>query len=204
MIQRKNKLKLIQLILLSIGVLALYFTYYNDVEQSKIISPQIKDNLKSLEREEDLQKGDYFYNIEYTGLDFSGNRYLLKSKKALLDEVKPEIIYMESVSAIFYFKDDTTLYIWSEEGIYNNKNLDMEFKKNVKGKYLGSDLFAEKAFYSNYESYLTISENVRVNDVKGNLIADKLVFDITNKKLDITSFQDSKINANVNLNEKRF
>ena len=132
MIQRKNKLKLIQLILLSIGVLALYFTYYNDVEQSKIISPQIKDNLKSLEREEDLQKGDYFYNIEYTGLDFSGNRYLLKSKKALLDEVKPEIIYMEGVSAIFYFKDDTTLYIWSEEGIYNNKNLDMEFKKMLK------------------------------------------------------------------------
>ena len=204
MMQRKNKLKLIQLILLSIGILALYFTYYNDVEQSKIISSQIKDNLKSLEKEEDLQKGDYFYDIEYTGLDLSGNRYLLKSKKALLDEVKPEIIYMEDVSAIFYFKDDTTLYIWSEEGIYNNKNLDMEFKKKVRGKYLGSDLFAEKAFYSNSESYLVISENVRVNDVKGNLIADKLVFDITNKKLDITSFQDSKINANVNLNEKRF
>ena len=51
---------------------------------------------------------------------------------------------------------------------------------------------------------MSISENVRVNDVKGNLIADKLLFNITNKKLDITSFQDGKINANVKLNEKRF
>ena len=51
---------------------------------------------------------------------------------------------------------------------------------------------------------LTIYENVRVNDKRGNLIADKLLFDITKQKLNITSFNDGKINANVKLNEKRF
>ena len=39
-------------------------------------------------------------------------------------------------------------------GIYNNKNLDMKFEKNVKGKLLESDLFAEKAEYSNSKSFL--------------------------------------------------
>lgn len=206
MIQRKNKLRLIQLILLTLGILAVYFTYYNNktLDQEKIIPQQTKKKLQSLENEKGANEGDYFYDIEYTGLDLSGNRYLLKSGRAFLDELKPEIIYMEDVSSIFYFKDDTTLYIWSDEGIYNNKNFDMEFKINVKAKYLNSDLFAERAFYSNSESYLSISENVKVDDIKGNLIADKLIFDITNKKLDITSFQDGKINANVNLNEKRF
>ena len=205
MIHRKNKLRLIQFILLTLGILALYFTYYNKtLEQEKILSPKTQINLKNLEDKSELKKSEYFYEIEYTGLDLSGNRYLLKSERAYLDELKPEIIYMEEVSSIFYFKDDTSLYIWADEGKYNNKNLDMEFKKNVKGKYLSSDLFAEKAFYSNSNSYLSISENVRVNDVKGNLIADKLLFNITNKKLDITSFQDGKINANVKLNEKRF
>ena len=204
MMQRKNKLKLIQLILLSIGILALYFTYYNDVEQSKIISSQIKDNLKSLEKEEDLQKGDYFYDIEYTGLDLSGNRYLLKSKKALLDEVKPEIIYMEDVSAIFYFKDNTILYVWSDIGTYNNKNFDMKFDTNVKADYMNSKLFAEKAHYSNSENFLSIYENVRIKDIRGNLIADKLLFDINKQNLAITSFNDGKINANVKLDEKRF
>ena len=80
----------------------------------------------------------------------------------------------------------------------------MKFQNNVKAKYQETDLFANKAEYSNSKSYLSISENVKVDDIRGNLIADKLLFDITKKKLDITSFNDGKINANVNLNEKRF
>ena len=91
-----------------------------------------------------------------------------------------------------------------EYGIYNNKTLDMKFEQNVKANYLRSELFAEKAEYSNSESFLSIYENVGINDIKGNLIADKLLFDITKQKLNITSFNNGKINANVKLNEKRF
>ena len=80
----------------------------------------------------------------------------------------------------------------------------MEFSKNVKANYMDSELFAEKANYSNTGNYLSIYENVRINDIRGNLIADKLLFDITKQKLDITSFNKGKINANVKLNEKRF
>ena len=111
---------------------------------------------------------------------------------------------MKIVDATFYFKDDNTLCIWSDKGIYNNKTLDMKFEKNVKAKYLNSELFAEKAEYSNSKSYLSIYENVRINDIKGNLIADKLLFDITKQKLNISSLKNGKINANINLNEKRF
>ena len=80
----------------------------------------------------------------------------------------------------------------------------MKFEDNVKANYQDSELFAEKANYSNSESYLSIYENVRVNDKTGNLIADKLLFDITNQTLDITAFNNGEINANVKLNEKRF
>ena len=34
---------------------------------------------------------------------------------------------MKFVEAIFYFKDDTVLNVKSNEGIYNNKTLDMKF-----------------------------------------------------------------------------
>ena len=111
---------------------------------------------------------------------------------------------MKIVEAVFYFKDDTILYVKSNNGVYNNKTLDMKFENEVQAKYEGSELFAEKADYSNSESYLSIYDNVRINDIRGNLIADKLLFDITKQKLDITSFNKGKINANVNLNEKRF
>ena len=200
MIERKKKLRITQFFLLIFALLIIYLTYYNkEISNTDLaVSEQVE---KTLEDEDD---DGLFFNIEYTGLDLRGNRYLLKSKKARLDELKPEIVYMDAVHAIFYFKDNTILYIWSDNGVYNNKNFDMQFSNNVKAEYMGGKLFAEKANYSNTENYLSIYENVRIKDIRGNLIADKLLFDIKKQNLAITSFNDGKINANVKLNEKRF
>ena len=202
MIERKKKLRITQFFLLIFALLIIYLTYYNketnntDLANSEQVKKALTDN--------DKDTSDLFFNIEYSGLDLRGNRYLLKSKEARLDELRPEIVYMNTVHAIFYFKDNTILYIWSDKGEYNNKNFDMKFSNNVKAEYLDSKLFAEKANYSNTENYLSIYENVRIDDIRGNLIADKLLFDIKKQNLAITSFNDGKINANVKLNEKRF
>ena len=206
MIERKKKLRLVQLTLLIFGILIIYTTYYNKNSNldKKIISKKTEEKVKKQTTDKKLEKGDVFFNVKYSGLDLNGNRYILNSEEAYLDDLKPEIVYMKIVHATFYFKNDTVLNIWSDNGTYNNKNLDMKFEKNVKAKYLESDLTAEKAEYSNSKSYLTIYENVRVDDVRGNLVADKLLFDIVEKKLDITSFNEGKISANVELDEKRF
>ena len=50
----------------------------------------------------------------------------------------------------------------SDEGVYNNKTLDMKFNKNVMAKYQDSELMAQKAEYSNSKSFLIISNNVKV------------------------------------------
>ena len=206
MIERKKKLRLVQLTLLIFGILIIYTTYYNKNSNldKKIILKKTEEKVKKQTTDKKLEKGDIFFNVKYSGLDLNGNRYILNSEEAYLDDLKPEIVYMKIVHATFYFKNNTVLNIWSDNGTYNNKNLDMKFEKNVKAKYLESDLTAEKAEYSNSKSYLTIYENVRVDDVRGNLVADKLLFDIVEKKLDITSFNEGKISANVELDEKRF
>ena len=46
----------------------------------------------------------------------------------------------------------------------------MNFEKNVKAKYEESELFAQKAEYSNSKSFLKISENVKINDIKGTYV----------------------------------
>ena len=204
MSDRKKKLRLIQSFLLISGIIIIYLTYYNQsTKETKIISKSVKEEVK---KQSDLSSDekDIFFKIEYSGLDLNGNRYILKSERASLNEKKPEIVNMKSVEATFYFKDNTTLYVWSDMGVYNNKTLDMKFENNVRAEYLESKLFAERAEYSNTENYLSIYKNVKINDVGGNLVADKLLFDITKQKLDITSFHNGKISANVNLNEKRF
>ena len=207
MIDRKKKLRFVQLFLLIFSLLIIYLTYYNrsNDAQNEIISKSIKEKVEKQSQSKLSEvDSDVFFNIEYTGLDLNGNRYILKSEEAYLDETKPEVVYMKVVNAVFYFKDNTVLTIWSKKGIYNNKTLDMKFEDEVRAEYLESKLFAGKANYSNSENYLSIFENVKINDINGNLIADKLLFDISKQKLDITSFNNGKINANLNLDEKRF
>ncbi len=200
MIERKKKLKYVQISLLIIGILILFFTYFNQ----KIFQ---KETIDLAKKEEEIKKdftnktstGDIFFNIEYSGLDLAGNRYVLKSKEAFSDQNSPEIIKMTSVRAFFYFKDDTVLEVSSDNGLYNNKTLDMLFNGDVKALYEESKLFAQKAEYSNSKSFLVISEQVKVQDIKGTIRADKLLFDIKEKKLNIASFNNQKINANINL-----
>ena len=178
MIERK-KIKIIQLSLLVIGSLIL-LTYANksDSPKEEIVSKEIQERIKN--QNTNLQENsDIFYNIEYSGLDLAGNRYILKSKEAFNDKNNQEIVQMKFVEA-FYFKDDTVLEVKSDYGIYNNKTLNMNFKKNVKAAYEESELFAQEAEYSNVESFLTIADQV-VNDSKGTMFADKLLFDIKKK-----------------------
>ena len=91
MIKRKDKIRLIQFLLLFIGTLIVFFTYFNkEKPQEKIISSIDKENIKKTENESSDQL-DYFYNIKYSGLDLQGNRYVLKSKEAQVNKNLQEI-----------------------------------------------------------------------------------------------------------------
>ncbi len=200
MIDRKKKLRIIQLVLLTLGLLIIFLTYVQNQRslEDEIVSSEIQNKIKKqLENQSD--EADSFYNIEYTGLDLAGNRYILKSEEASSNRENQEIVNMKFVEAKFYFKDDTVLQVKSDFGIYNNKTLDMNFKGNVIASYEGSQLFAQKAEYSNSKGYLIISDKVKINDKRGTMVADKLLFDIKKQTLNIASGNDDKINANLNL-----
>ncbi|MDC0937363.1 LPS export ABC transporter periplasmic protein LptC, partial [Pelagibacteraceae bacterium] len=144
-------------------------------------------------------QSDVFFNIEYAGLDLSGNRYVLKSKEATNNKSNQDLVNMKKVEAIFYFKDNTTLKINSDYGEYNNKTLDMIFRDNIIADYKESILTAEKAEYSNSKAFLTIQENVILNDKRGTINADKFLLDIKKQTMKIDAFNNNKINANINI-----
>ena len=195
--ERKKKLRLFQAILLIVGIIIIFITY---ADKGLFLNKKINQKTTPLiENETTGQKENIFYNIEYSGLDLAGNRYIIKSKEATTNASNQEIVNMKFVESFFYFKDDTVLKVKSDYGTYNNKTLDMFFNSNVKANYQNSVLFAENAEYSNSENFLSISGKVKIEDFKGTMFADKLLFDIKKHKLNITSFNDGKINANLNL-----
>ena len=68
---RKKKLRLVQTLLLFVGLVAIYLTYYNN-EQSdkeKLITAPVKEKLINKEKNKNVNdddRGDLFFNIEYT------------------------------------------------------------------------------------------------------------------------------------------
>ena len=195
--ERKKKLRLFQTILLIVGIIIIFIIY---TDKGLFLNKKINQKTTPLiENKTTGQKENIFYNIEYSGLDLAGNRYIIKSKEATTNASNQEIVNMKFVESFFYFKDDTVLKVKSDYGTYNNKTLDMFFNSNVKANYQNSVLFAENAEYSNSENFLSISGKVKIEDFKGTMFADKLLFDIKKHKLNITSFNDGKINANLNL-----
>ena len=94
---RKRKLRIVQTFLLFLGSIVLILTYYNkDKSEKKIISTEEKNEIKN-QLLEDLNEGDMFFNIEYSGLDLEGNRFILKSKKGYNDKSKENFVIMETI-----------------------------------------------------------------------------------------------------------
>ena len=199
--KRKERKFIIQALLLVMGIAILIYTYTSkDVkitDQSSIISNQSNINIQN--DQDDGDGADVFYNIKYSGLDLAGNRYILNAKKAKTDKNNEELINMDFVDAVFYFKDGTELIVYSEKGIYNNKTLDIVFTENVEAEYEESKLFSQRAEYSNNKNFVVISNNVSIKNEKGNLYADKLFFDIEKKTLKISSLNDGKIDAYIDV-----
>ena len=204
---RRRKIKLAQICLFLLGIFIIYSTYYSEKSDFKkgIISEKTKKKIiRDIKESESKGANNTFYNIKYSGIDLSGNRFILTSKEAITSEVNEAIIDMKYVKATFYFKDDTVLYVTSKTGIYNNQTLDMKFENKVFMTYDDNWLKADDAEYSNSGNYLLIKNNVEVNSDMGNINADKLFFDLKMQKLNIGSFENNNINANIKIDEKRF
>ena len=204
---RKKKLRIVQLCLISIGILTLIFTYSDKINLKKKSSTaqELKKEIdENMVNNIENANGNVFYNIEYSGLDLAGNRYILKSQSAINNSLDSDLIDMTGVTAVFYFKDGTILKIKSNFGEYNNSTLDINFKSDIKAEYGESTLEAQYAEYSNSRGFLTVTDNVIVNDIQGNLVADKLLFDIKSQILEIETFNDKRISVNVDTDEKRF
>ena len=136
-----------------------------------------------------------FTDIEYSGFDLTGNRYVLKAKKAKFETETPELINMKNVISKFYLKDDTILTVVSEEGIYNNITLDMNFKKNVKADYLTHILLSDLLSYSNSSGKLIATGNVQGESIKGEFTSDSVEYNLSDKTLNFSMFDNKQVNV---------
>jgi len=184
-ISRKKKILSVQIVIFLFAASLLYYTYKDEKkyeEKTVEIKSETNSNVNSFE------------DVEYTGLDLNGNRYSIKAEKANFKTEKPELINMDGMVAFFYFKDNTKLKVIGDKGYYNNKTYDMEFRENVRADYASSYLLSDKLAYSNTDGKLVISGNVRGESIQGDVYADNVVYDLSNKILDFSMLNKKQVN----------
>ena len=193
--KRISRKSLLQLTLISLGVIIIFFTNFKKDNEQKL---EIIENKKT-EVKDDIKEGlNTFENIEYEGKDANDNKFIINSEYAEFTSEKTNIIYMKKMFCRFFFKDGTILKITSDEGVYNNITNDIEFENNVKMYYLENRLFSEKASFINSENYLLVQDDVVGEGPLGNLAADKVNLDLIDKKMKISMYNESKVNIKVN------
>ena len=187
-----NKKKIFQLSLIFIGLLIIFFTYFFNLEKKQ--PSEVVTEIETKENEEFLEEGvNRFENVEYKGIDNTGNKFTIGSQFAEFKKEKPELIFMENVECFFTFKDNTVLLISSKKGIYNNISNDMQFSEDVKMDYLENTIFSDRANFNNYENQLLIAGNVRGDGPTTNLKADELDFDLNTKDLKISMYSEERV-----------
>jgi hypothetical protein len=192
-LNRARKKTAIQLMLLTAGFLLVIFIYFlnpANKKQEKILEDvsDIKDTGR------DIENKNIFENLEYRGVDKNKNEFVIFSEYSEFKTEEPSIINMKNVSCFFYFKDGTILEIRSKTGIYNNVTLDMSFEENVNMFYMDNSLVSDKADFSNENNNLIIEGNVTTQSQKGELMADKLNFDFSDKKLKASMYNEDRVN----------
>ena len=187
MTNRKKKIFLIQLTIFLVASTLIYNTYRDEKKET--------ENFVKIEAETDPDTNS-FNDIEYSGFDLTGNRYVLKAEKATFRTKKPELINMETVVAKFYLKDSTVLTVVSDKGLYNNITFDMDFNEKVLADYLTHRIFSDSLSYSSSNAKLIATGNVHGESIdKGEFNADNVEYDFTSKTLNFSMFANKRVNV---------
>ena len=193
-----NKTKFIQISLLLLAFLLIFFTYFFNLKKKQTSTTANLDQIKTIEPDGQKEEAvNRFISVEYAGFDRGGNRFVLSGETAWFEVDRPNLIRMEQVKCVFYLKNGEAI-VTSNFAIYNNVTNDMEFEENVKIKFLENVLFSEKASFMNLQNQLFIEGDVKGSSAQGKLFADKLHFNLSDEKLKISMDSDEKVNIKVN------
>ena len=189
MTNRKKNIFLIQTTIFFVSAGLLYNTYHDDNKQTEVFV--------EIEAESSSETNS-FSDIEYSGFDLTGNRYLLNAGQADFETKTPELINMKEVVAKFYLKDDTILTVTSDTGLYNNITFDMIFNDNVKADYLTHSFVSDLLSYSSSNGKLISTGNVKGKSLnKGEFSADTVEYNIVGKTLNFSMFGRDKIKIKI-------
>ena len=182
-----NKKLFSKLIIHSIILLILLVFYFTNIhkksaEQYKKTPIELKNQLQIKDNTSNI-----IYNVEY---ETTSNKvkYLIKADSGTLN--KNNKFFLNNVYAEAHLNDGTTIFIKSEEAIYDSNIQDTKFAINVMTKHEEQIIFSQNMDIVFSENYIKIYDDVIYKKADLDLTADIIKIDLNTRNL--TIFMENK------------
>ena len=184
----KKKQQKIQIILILIGLLLIFVTYfyYPYMERMKLAKDQPAQ--QDLEKTHEDNERTFFENVEYKGYYDLNKPFTIKSEKALILNVEPDLVYMEKMRVVLYLSDQRQIIITSDKGRYFKQTYDIYFQENVLVRDGKTEITANNLdLLATTKNIAKIYNNVNLIYSNGSLQAQKIDYDFETKYFTVTA-----------------
>ena len=198
------KIKLLLQVLLFLMAAAIlsfsiYFYFYknenlNDFSKNEEIKKIGKINInKSLEKKNRNNKSsNILKKVIYENSDNEGNKYRIEAEIGEIMLKNSTKIYMTGVKAIINLENSNFITIYSDYAIFNNKNFETNFSKNIQLNYLDHLLTGENLDLLFNKNLITMNNQVVYKNLDTELNADRIIIDLITKNSKIFMNGDNK------------
>ena len=200
---------LIQIVLFLTLIFVLSFTFYkyfyieekkNDlVEESSKVIKQNDENLKKDKdkgkdkiKDKENKEDSIIYNLSYKKFDIQGNIYLIEALKGIIQDKKPNIIFMNEVKASITYLNNEKLLISSKNAIFNNKSFETRFFDGVELRYEDQKLTSDSLDFLFDKNIAIFKDNVRYENLNTKMFSNKITINLLTKEIEINSKNSSE------------
>ena len=185
-------------------ILLIYFTYSyinKSRKDSNIVEKTELNKLveKKISKNEETFDKNVISELSYKSLDDSGNVYEINSDSGSIQENDKSTLLLKNVEAKILVYGHGTVYIFSDNALYNKVSLDTHFYENVNLIYQDHDIKSDDLFLKYSDKKVKISNNVYYESENSKLIADEVTMNLLNKvsKIYMTN-KNKKVKAIIN------
>ena len=172
------------IIVLIILIIYLTYNYINKsrkdlnivekTELNKLVEKEISNNEETLDK-------NVISELTYKSLDDNGNVYEINSDSGTIQENDKSTLQLKNVEAKILVYDQGTVYIFSDNALYNKVSLDTHFYENVNLIYQDHNVKSDDLFLEYSDKKVKISNNVYYESENSKLIADEVWMNLLNK-----------------------
>lgn len=185
---------ILMLILIILFISRKYFyTEYkiDEVGNTKSLSTEKNDLLNKSFGRENLD--NEIINLTYEKFDSNGNKYFIKAKKGVLDNKRPNIVYLSTVEASLIYLNNDKLTINSKEAIFNKETFNTTFSKNIKLIYQEQILESNNLEFLINKNIAIFKDNVKYYSSEVEAFGETVTINLLTKEIDIKSKNQEKV-----------